>query len=82
MLKNIGTGLMSFAGFKESNSYYVDKTYAIEKIINGGESTLLFTRPRRFGKTLTQSMLKEFLCLNYEERADHDEKLHKLFDHL
>ncbi len=82
MLKNIGTGLMSFAGFKESNSYYVDKTYAIEKIINSGESTLLFTRPRRFGKTLTQSMLKEFLCLNFEERRDYEARLHRLFDPL
>ncbi|MCI6796871.1 MAG: AAA family ATPase, partial [Succinatimonas sp.] len=80
--KNIGTGLMVFSEFQECNSYYVDKTSFIKDLMNDGKQTLLFTRPRRFGKTLTQSMLKEFLCLNYEARPDHDEKLHKLFDHL
>ncbi len=80
--KNIGTGLMVFSEFQECNSYYVDKTSFIKDLMNDGKQTLLFTRPRRFGKTLTQSMLKEFLCLNFEERPDHDEKLHKLFEHL
>lgn len=82
MLKHIGTGLMSFSDFLEKNSYYVDKTFAIKEIFDNGKTCCLFTRPRRFGKTLIQSMLKEFLCLNYKNRPDHDERLRTLFKGL
>ena len=49
--------------FKEiitKNYYYIDKTKLIEEILMDGAKVKLFTRPRRFGKTLNMSMLKYF----------------------
>lgn len=42
------------------NSYYVDKTLLIRDLIDDHSAVTLFTRPRRFGKTLTMDMLKVF----------------------
>ena len=44
----------------DNGYYYVDKTLLIKDILEQGSIVTLFTRPRRFGKTLTQSMLKTF----------------------
>ena len=53
-------GIDSFEKIRRNGFYYIDKTNIIEQIlINWGEVTL-FTRPRRFGKTLNMSMLKNF----------------------
>ncbi len=41
--------------------YYIDKTKLIEQLVETGGEVTLFTRPRRFGKTLNMSMLKAFL---------------------
>lgn len=54
----IGTDL--FRRLREDNAYYVDKTHIIREIATSGGYVHLFTRPRRFGKTLTMSMLNEF----------------------
>lgn len=43
------------------NSYYVDKTLLIRDLIDDQVPVILFTRPRRFGKTLALDMLKTFL---------------------
>ena len=40
--------------------YYIDKTRLIEQLLQGWGKVTLFTRPRRFGKTLNMSMLKSF----------------------
>lgn len=54
-------GIDSFEKIRRNGFYYIDKTNLIEQILmNWGEVTL-FTRPRRFGKTLNMSMLKSFL---------------------
>lgn len=82
MLKNIGTGLMNFSEFIDNNCYYVDKTDAIKKIINDGKKTILFTRPRRFGKTLFQSTLQKFFCLNYDKDPKYQEHLSEIFSGL
>ena len=79
MKKKIGLGLMNFSELRESNSYYVDKTAFIKEIMNENIKSFLFTRPRRFGKTLTQSMLHDFLCLNYENDPAFEEKQSALF---
>ena len=42
------------------NNYYVDKTLLIKDIIDEGAKVILFTRPRRFGKSLNMDMLKTF----------------------
>ena len=53
-------GIDDFRKLRQSNFYYVDKTKFIEQyLLNWGKVTL-FTRPRRFGKTLNMSMLKSF----------------------
>ena len=56
-------GIDDFEKIRRNRFYYVDKTKLIEQLfINWGEVNL-FTRPRRFGKTLNMSMLKCFLRL-------------------
>lgn len=58
--KNIAIGTSDFRKIIEENSYFFDKTKFIEDIYNDGAEVKLFTRPRRFGKTLNMSMLKNF----------------------
>ena len=48
-------GMMNFVAIREDNYYYVDKTRFIEKIENSNRY-FFFTRPRRFGKSLTMSI--------------------------
>ena len=59
-LKPLPIGTDLFRKLRENNAYYVDKTPIIKEIVTGGGDVHLFTRPRRFGKTLTMSMLNEF----------------------
>lgn len=61
MLKGLPTGISDFKTIIDNNYYYVDKTSFIEEICKNTGKTLLFTRPRRFGKTLNMSTLKYFL---------------------
>ena len=60
MLKGLPTGISDFKTVIDNNYYYVDKTSFIEEICKNTGKTLLFTRPRRFGKTLNMSTLKYF----------------------
>ena len=60
MLKKIPIGIENFKEIVKNDYYYVDKTKLIEDIIKDGSKVKLFTRPRRFGKTLNMSMLKYF----------------------
>ena len=59
-LKPLPIGTDLFRRLREDNAYYVDKTFIIKEIVSSGGYVHLFTRPRRFGKTLTMSMLNEF----------------------
>ena len=54
-------GIESFEEIRRLGFYYVDKTKLIEQLMATGGKVILFTRPRRFGKTLNMSMLKAFL---------------------
>ena len=63
--KQIYVGESSFESMVEENAYLVDKTRYIKSIFKDGNSVSLITRPRRFEKSLTQSMLKNFLELDY-----------------
>lgn len=56
-------GIDDFRKLRESHFYYVDKTRLIEQLLLNWSEVTLFTRPRRFGKTLNMSMLKSFLTL-------------------
>ena len=65
-VKKIDTGGYSFARIREEDCYYVDKTLLIKAIFDediGG--IYLFTRPRRFGKTLNLSMIDAYFNINY-----------------
>ena len=66
----ISVGGESFQALRQSNSYYVDKTELIVDLVNANNAVTLFTRPRRFGKTLTLSMLESFFSIaKAEDRA-------------
>ena len=59
-LKYLPIGREDFREIIEGNGYYVDKTLLIKKLLETGSKVTLFTRPRRFGKTLGLSMLQNF----------------------
>ena len=59
-MKKLPVGIDDFRKIRENDYYYVDKTNLIREIIDNGSEVTLFTRPRRFGKILNMSMLKEF----------------------
>lgn len=60
MAKKLPIGIDDFKKIRESDFYYVDKTKLIENLINNCGKVNIFTRPRRFGKSLNMSMLKCF----------------------
>ena len=53
-------GIENFEDIRRSGFYYIDKTRLIEQTLNNWSKVTLFTRPRRFGKTLGMSMLRSF----------------------
>ncbi|HIS91598.1 MAG TPA: AAA family ATPase, partial [Candidatus Alectryocaccomicrobium excrementavium] len=59
--KKLPVGIDSFEKLRRENFYYIDKTGLIRDLLNNWGEVNLFTRPRRFGKTLNMSMLKSFL---------------------
>ena len=62
MPARIFIGAEFFRELREDNCYYVDKTGFIEELLSENPSKVsLFTRPRRFGKTLMMTMLRDFL---------------------
>lgn len=67
MKKKLPIGISDFREIIEENYYYVDKSLFIKELIDGGSKTVLFPRPRRFGKTLNLSMLRYFY-----EKAEYD----------
>ena len=67
MKKGLGIGRSDFKKIIEDNCYYFDKTKFIEDIIKDKAEVKLFTRPRRFGKTLNLSMLKYFFDIEKKE---------------
>ena len=66
-MKRLAIGVSNFKKIIEGDFYYFDKTKFIEEIINDGSEVKLFTRPRRFGKTLNMSMLKYFFDIENKE---------------
>ena len=60
-------GIDSFEKIRRNNFYYIDKTKLIEQLVETGGEVTLFTRPRRFGKTLNMSMLKSFFEVGTDE---------------
>ena len=59
----------SFRELRENNAYYVDKTAIIEEyLLDKFDKAVLFARPRRFGKTLTMTMFRDFLDIRQDSR--------------
>ncbi len=65
-MKKIGIGYEDYKEFIDEDMYYIDKTMLIDDIVERGGKVTLFTRPRRFGKTLALSMLRTFFELEYD----------------
>ena len=74
--KKLPIGISDFKEIIENNYYYFDKTKFIENILEDGSKVKLFTRPRRFGKTLNISMLKYFFDIKNKDENK------KLFENL
>ena len=65
--KRLPVGLENFEQIINDNYYYVDKTELISELIRNGGMVNLFTRPRRFGKTLNMSMLEHFFSIERDQ---------------
>lgn len=63
MARTVAIGIQDFEQMIEENCFYVDKTYFIKEWWESKDSVTLITRPRRFSKTLTMSMLEYFFLL-------------------
>ena len=72
--KNLPVGIDNFEVMIRNNYYYFDKTGLIKEILESGTTRILFTRPRRFGKSLNMSMLKYFFDV---KNKDENKKLFK-----
>ena len=76
MKRHLPIGISDFKEVIEENYYYFDKTGFIEDLFNERSKIKLFTRPRRFGKTLNISMLKYFFDVRNKDEN------RKLFENL
>lgn len=65
MARTVAIGIQDFEQMIEKDCFYVDKTYFIKEWWDSKDSVTLITRPRRFGKTLTISMLEHFFSINF-----------------
>ena len=68
MARTVGIGLQNFEKIMENNLFYIDKTMFIKEWWESNDEVTLITRLRRFGKTLTMSMLEKFFSVDYAER--------------
>lgn len=75
MARTVAIGKQNFGDMVEKDYFYVDKTDFIAEWWENGDDVTLITRPRRFGKTLTMSMMEHFFSVRYAGRSD-------LFEHL
>ena len=66
-MKRLAIGIDDFRKIIKEDCYYVDKTKFIEDVLQDASNVKLFTRPRRFGKTLNMSMLKYFFDVRESE---------------
>ena len=70
--RKISIGMEDFKEIISKDGYFVDKTLMIQNLIENGTKVTLFTRPRRFGKTLNQSMIRRFF---EDERTEQGERI-------
>lgn len=65
MARVVGIGIQDFSKIQRENVFYVDKTRFIKKWWESKDEVTLIVRPRRFGKTLTMSMVEQFFSVEY-----------------
>ncbi len=70
MAKTVSIGAQDFCELREKDCFYVDKTYFIKEWWESEDVVTLITRPRRFGKTITMSMLNCFFSMRFDGRSD------------
>ncbi|KAA0251109.1 MAG: 9-O-acetyl-N-acetylneuraminate esterase, partial [Chlorobiota bacterium] len=70
MKKRIPSKSSNYASLIDENSYFVDKTQFIQKLESINDKYIFFLRPRRFGKSLTLSMLEYYYGIQHKERFD------------
>lgn len=73
--KKLPIGIENFSKLQSEDFYYVDKTMLIKDLLNNWAEVNLFTRPRRFGKTLNMSMLKSFFEINSDKKCFENTKI-------
>lgn len=77
MAKRIAVGGENFIALRQSDSYYVDKTELLYELVQESNNAVtLFTRPRRFGKTLTMSMMESFFSIFRKDSREVFDGLH------
>lgn len=70
MKRKVAIGIQDFSKIKERNAFYIDKTEFIREWWESGDDVTLITRPRRFGKTLTMSMIEQFFSINVQNTEE------------
>lgn len=70
MARTVGIGIQDFGKMIQNNCFYVDKTSFIKEWWESGDEVTLITRPRRFGKTLTMSMVEQFFSVRYTGKGE------------
>ena len=70
MARTVAIGHQDFETIQRGQYFYIDKTKFIQEWWEGGDSVTLITRPRRFGKTLTMSMVEKFFSVNYAQKGE------------
>ena len=70
MPQNITIGKQNFEKIRTENCFYIDKTQFIKEWWERNDDVTLITRPRRFGKTLTLSMVEQFFSIQYKNRGE------------
>lgn len=70
MARTVSIGHQNFSTLRENDYFYIDKTGFIREWWENGDSVTLIARPRRFGKTLTMSMVEQFFSVEYAGRSE------------
>ena len=79
--KRLPYGTEEFSVLRKEDYYYIDKSLYIKNVFENSASVILFTRPRRFGKTLLMDMFATFLTIG-KDGSDNREYKEKLFEGL
>lgn len=70
MPKTVGIGYQNFQSLIQNDLFYIDKTDFIKEWWENYDHVTLITRPRRFGKTITLSMIEQFFSIDYANQSD------------